>query len=265
MIHAWYEEGLISSDYISHSDIQISAGDVTDGSTGLWYHMSQIMSEHVAQSGDPSFNSCAIQDAVKNPGDKTQLGNYSDSRVERNSLSISGDCQNIELVAKWIDFAFSDQGSMIYSYGIEGEADTLDADGNPQFTALITDNPDGLGMITACNLYAIQTGVGYVDQNRFLSGYSEAALEAGDIWLKALDLDHLKIIPSAAKMSTEDSQIYAAHYANIATYAAENIAKFITGARNLEEFDTFAADIEAMDIESCTACWQNALDTYLAQ
>lgn len=265
MIHAWYEEGLISSDYISHSDIQISAGDVTDGSTGLWYHMSQIMSEHVAQSGDPSFNSCAIQDAVKNPGDKTQLGNYSDSRVERNSLSISGDCQNIELVAKWIDFAFSDQGSMIYSYGIEGETYTLDADGNPQFTALITDNPDGLGMITACNLYAIQTGVGYVDQNRFLSGYSEAALEAGDIWLKALDLDHLKIIPSAAKMSTEDSQIYAAHYANIATYAAENIAKFITGARNLEEFDTFAADIEAMDIESCTACWQNALDTYLAQ
>lgn len=265
MIHAWYEEGLISSDYISHSDIQISAGDVTDGSTGLWYHMSQIMSEHVAQSGDPSFNSCAIQDAVKNPGDKTQLGNYSDSRVERNSLSISGDCQNIELVAKWIDFAFSDQGSMIYSYGIEGETYTLDADGNPQFTALITDNPDGLGMITACNLYAIQTGVGYVDQNRFLSGYSEAALEAGDIWLKALDLDHLRIIPSAAKMSTEDSQIYAAHYANIATYAAENIAKFITGARNLEEFDTFAADIEAMDIESCTACWQNALDTYLAQ
>lgn len=265
MIHAWYEEGLISSDYISHSDIQISAGDVTDGSTGLWYHMSQIMSEHVAQSGDPSFNSCAIQDAVKNPGDKTQLGNYSDSRVERNSLSISGDCQNIELVAKWIDFAFSDQGSMIYSYGIEGETYTLDADGNPQFTALITDNPDGLGMITACNLYAIQTGVGYVDQNRFLSGYSEAALEAGDIWLKALDLDHLRIIPSAAKMSTEDSQIYAAHYANIATYAAENIAKFITGARNLEEFETFAADIEAMDIESCTACWQNALDTYLAQ
>lgn len=265
MIHAWYEEGLISSDYISHSDIQISAGDVTDGSTGLWYHMSQIMSEHVAQSGDPSFNSCAIQDAVKNPGDKTQLGNYSDSRVERNSLSISGDCQNIELVAKWIDFAFSDQGSMIYSYGIEGETYTLDADGNPQFTALITDNPDGLGMITACNLYAIQTGVGYVDQNRFLSGYSEAALEAGDICLKALDLDHLRIIPSAAKMSTEDSQIYAAHYANIATYAAENIAKFITGARNLEEFDTFAADIEAMDIESCTACWQNALDTYLAQ
>ena len=154
---------------------------------------------------------------------------------------------------------------MIYSYGIEGETYTLDADGNPHFTALITDNPDGLGMITACNLYAIQTGVGYLDQTRFYAGYSEAALEAGDIWMKALDIDHLKIIPSAAKMSTEDSQIYAAHYANIATYAAENIAKFITGARDLSEFDAFTADIEAMNIEECIACWQHALDTYLAQ
>ena len=265
MIHTWYEEGLISSDYISHSDVQISAGDVTDGSTGLWYHMSQIMSEHLSQASDPNFDSCAIQDAVKNPGDKTQLGNYSDSRVERNSLSISGSCENIEVVAKWIDFAFSDQGSMIYSYGIEGETYTLDADGTPHFTALITDNPDGLGMITACNLYAIQTGVGYLDQTRFQSGFSEAALEAGDIWMKALDIDHLKIIPSAAKMSTEDSQTYAAHYANIATYAAENIAKFITGARDLSEFDTFTADIEAMNIEECIACWQHAMDTYLAQ
>ena len=76
---------------------------------------------------------------------------------------------------------------MIYSYGIEGETYTLDADGTPHFTALITDNPDGLGMITACNLYAIQTGVGYLDQTRFQSGFSEAALEAGDIWMKALE------------------------------------------------------------------------------
>ena len=100
---------------------------------------------------------------------------------------------------------------------------------------------------------------------RFHSGYSEAALAAGDIWMKALDIDHLKIIPSAAKMSTEDSQIYAAHYANIATYAAENIAKFITGARDLSEFDAFTADIEAMNIEECIACWQHAMDTYLSQ
>lgn len=264
MICQWYKEGLITSDYINHSDIQVSAGDVTDGSTGLWYHMSQIMSEHVAQAADPNFDSCAIQDAVLNAGDKTQLGSYSDSRVGGNSLSISGECSNIEVVAKWIDFAFSEQGSMIYSYGIEGETYTIDAEGNPCFTELITDNEE-LGMITACNLYAIQVGVGYVDQDRFLSGYSEAALEAGDIWMKTLDTDNLKIIPSAVALSTEDSYTYASYYPDIATYAAENIAKFITGTRSLDEFDTFVSDIEDMGIDKCIECWQNAMDTYLAQ
>lgn len=264
MMNKWFSEGLISSDYVSHSDMQVGAGDVTDGSTGLWYHMSQIMSEHVAQSADPNFDSVAIADAVLTEDGKTYLANYSDSRVGGQSLSISATCENIEVVAKWVDFAFSEQGSMIYSYGVEGETYTIDANGNAQFTELITANEE-LGMITACNLYAIQIGVGYIDQDRFLAGYSPAALEAGDIWLQSLDMDNLMIMPSAATLSTEDSVTYAATYPDIATYAAENIAKFITGTRSLDEFDTFVADIEAMDLAACQQCWQNALDTYLAQ
>ena len=120
-------------------------------------------------------------------------------------------------------------------------------------------------MITACNLYAIQTGVGYLDQDRFLSGYSPAALEAGPIWLKAMDMENLMNMPSAVALSAEDSMIYASKYSDIATYAAENIAKFITGTRSLDEFDAFVKDIEDMDIAACVQCWQNALDSYLAK
>lgn len=265
MMHQWYDEGLFNSDYINHSDIQIGAGDVTDGSTGLWYHMSQIMSEHVAQSGDPAFDSVAIQDAVMKKGDRNRIGNYSDSRVEHNGgLAISAECSDIEIVAKWVDFAFSDTGSMIYSYGIEGETYTIDESGKPQFTDLIAHNEE-LGMITACNLYAIQVGVGYLDQDRFLSGYSEAALAAGDAWTRALDMDNLMIIPSAVTLSAEDSEVYATYYSDIATYAAENISRFIIGQRSLDEFDAFVSDIEDLGIDKCVQCWQNALDSYLAK
>ncbi len=86
MIHQWYEEGLISSDYLSNSDVQISAGDVTDGSTGLWYHMSQIMEEHMNSAIDEGFESAAIQDAVMEEGTRNRLGNYTGSTVESNSL-----------------------------------------------------------------------------------------------------------------------------------------------------------------------------------
>lgn len=265
MIHTWYDEGLISPDYLNHSDIQVSAGDVTDGSTGLWYHMSQIMSEHTASAIDEGFESVAIQDAVMNEGDLNRLGNYSGSTVESNSLSISATCENIETVAKWVDFAFSEQGSLIYSYGVEGETFEYDEEGNPGFTELIGNNPDGLGTIVACNLYAIQTGVGYLYEDRFNSTYPASALEAGDIWMSTIDVDNLISIPAAAQLSAMDAEIYAEKYSNILTYVGENIAKFITGARSLDEFDDYVQDIEAMGIAECVACWQNAVDTYLAQ
>lgn len=265
MMNQWYQEGLISSDYLQHSDIQVTAGDVTDGSTGLWYHMSQIMSEHMASAIDANFESIAIKDAVKNAGELNRLGNYSDSIVGSNSLSISATCQNIDVVAKWVDFAFSPQGSLIYSYGVEGETYNYDDAGNPVFTDLIANNPDGLGTITACNLYAIQTGIGYLYEDRFDSTYPAAALEAGQIWMETLDLDNMMTIPAAANLSALDAEIYAEGYSNILTYVSENIAKFITGARSLDEFDDYVADIEAMGIADCIQCWQNAVDAYLAQ
>lgn len=263
MIHTWYDEGLISPDYLSNSDVQVSAGDVTDGSTGLWYHMSQIMSEHTASAIDEGFESVAIQDAVMEEGQLNRLGNYTGSTVEANSLSISATCENIEVVAKWVDFAFSEEGSLIYSYGVEGETFTYNEDGQPEFTDLISNNPDGLGAIVACNLYAIQTGVGYLYEDRFNSTYPVEALEAGDIWLSTIDTDNLMSIPAAAQLTAEDAEIYAQQYSNILTYVGENIAKFITGARSLDEFDDYVADIEAMGIDTCVSCWQNAVDTYL--
>lgn len=265
MMNQWYEDGLISSDYLQHSDIQVTAGDVTDGSTGLWYHMSQIMSEHMASAIDEGFESIAIKDAVMKEGDLNRLGSYSDSTVGGNSLSISATCEQIDVVAKWVDFAFSEQGSLIYSYGVEGETYNYDSDGNPVFTDLIANNPDGLGTITACNLHAIQTGIGYLYEDRFDSTYPAAALEAGQIWMETLDLDNMMTIPAAANLSALDAEIYAEGYSNILTYVQENIAKFITGARSLDEFDAYVADIEAMGIADCVQCWQNAVDSYLAQ
>lgn len=262
MIHQWYSEGLISSDFISvTSPFQIAPADVTDGSVGLWYHMSQIMEEHVSQATQSGFESIAIKDAVMKPGDKTRLGNYSKNLVGMGGLAISADCSNIDVVAKWIDFFFSDEGSLIMSYGIEGETYYLDAQGKPHFSDLILNNPD-MGMIAASNVYAIQTGVGYIYEDRFMDGYTPAALAAGEIWMETLDKDNMMTIPESVKLSTEDSIAYASVYPDIATYTSENIAQFIVGARPLSEFDAFVSEIENLGIYECIKYWQNALDNY---
>ena len=57
---------------------------------------------------------------------------------------ISSECEHPEIVLKWIDYLFSDEGSRFASYGIEGKTYTLDKDQNPVFTDLILHNSDGL-------------------------------------------------------------------------------------------------------------------------
>ena len=57
---------------------------------------------------------------------------------------ISSGCEHPEIVLKWIDYLFSDEGSRFASYGTEGKTYTLDKDQNPVFTDLILHNSVGL-------------------------------------------------------------------------------------------------------------------------
>ncbi len=262
MLNQWYSEGLFNSDFVNNTNpMQITPEEVTDGSVGLWYHMSQIMEEHVSQAIDPDFDSIAIRDAVKEEGDKTTLANYTTSRVSGNCANISADCENVEVVAKWLDWFYSEQGSLISSYGVEGETYTIDENGDPHFTDLIVNNPE-MGMIVAANVYAMQTAVNWNYQDRWYDGYTPAALEAGDIWMEALDLENLATIPDAVILTGEDASTYSLVYADISTYVLENIPQFIMGTRSLDEFDAFVAQIEEMDIQTCIDCWQRAYDDY---
>ncbi len=264
MINQWYTEGLFNSDFVNNTNaLQISPEDVTDGSTGLWWHMSQIMEEHQSQAVQEDFESCAIADAVMEVGDKTHLSSYSTSIVSNIHLCFSADCDNIEVAAKWVDYFFTEEGSIVASYGVEGLTFDYDENGEPHFTDLIINNPDH-GMIVASNIYAIQNAVMYEYETRFYDGYSESAKEAGNIWMSTLDTDDMYTIPEAVQITGEDATTYSNVYADINTYALENIPKFIMGERSLDEFDDFVAQIEDLGIETCVQLWQKAYDAYKA-
>ena len=69
-----------------------------------------------------------------------------DRIIAKDPIYITTSCKNPELAAKWLDYQYSDEGCFLNWYGTEGESWTYGADGTPQFTELITNNPDGLPM-----------------------------------------------------------------------------------------------------------------------
>ena len=69
-------------------------------------------------------------------------------------------------------------------------------------------------------------------------------------------------IPSSMTMTDAENQEYVAMYTDIETLANENTVKFITGEKDLSEWDDFVAQLKQYGIERCIELQQAALDRY---
>lgn len=59
------------------------------------------------------------------------------------NVSISTNCENPEAVLHALDYLFTDEGAVFSSYGIEGLSYELNSEGKPEFTDIVSANPDG--------------------------------------------------------------------------------------------------------------------------
>ena len=61
----------------------------------------------------------------------------------------------------------------------------------------------------------------------------------------------------------EESEEYNRTVSDIATAAAEQSLRFVTGDRSLDEYDAFIEDLRAMGLDRLTELKQAAYDRYL--
>ena len=81
-----------------------------------------------------------------------------------------------------MDFFYSEKGSLIFSYGLEGETYTDNGDGTYSFTEMITNNPDW--PITFARLIYLDgcAGTGLYRSAAKDINLNEGSLEAEEIW-----------------------------------------------------------------------------------
>ena len=148
MMNKWYMEGLVDKDFFVKSGWRADAELITKGETGAWDDGLYMQEIYQQASGNPDFEMAALAPPVKNAGDQVHLGRYDFIVRPINSLAITTECDNPEAAVKWVDYLYSEEGSMLACYGIEGETYEM-VDGKPQLTDLILKNPDGLSALEA--------------------------------------------------------------------------------------------------------------------
>ena len=264
MVAEWYEKGWIYQDFMSEDfGMQGGAdiGMVTSGESSLWWSEKDYIQQYIEQATDEGFELAAIQDAVKNEGDVTHFGqtNYESLSTMSNCV-ITTACEYPEIAIQWMDYRYTEEGSVLANWGVEGVTFEYDDQGNKQYTDLIVNNPEGMTATLAQFRYMLQNTVCLTDVSAKDQGMTEQQLEAPVIWMT--DKDNSRGLPSTLTMTTEEADEYNSMAGDIITYAQENFLRYIIGDVPVSELSTFVETCREMGLEKCLEIKQASLDRY---
>lgn len=263
MLNRWYTEGLISSDFLSGScnpNDSNNLGDIYSGNTGIWYSEYQNLADYANSIDDDNVYIAALKDPTIQKGDKTHFGgSIALGSSNGFTTSISTQCENTELATKWCNFWFTEQGFLLATYGIEGESYTLDASGNPVFTELVTNNPNGLSQREAQSMYSLSQFPTLSKKSVDFLSLNDEQIAAIEVWDSSIDGAYL--MPDVS-LTPEESAEYASIMSDINTYASTTVDQMVIGEASLADWDAFTDTLRGMKIERCLEIYQAALDRY---
>lgn len=254
----WYAEGLIYQDFFSLNTSTYPA-NLSNGTFGISvidrgeFAATQLALEAV----DPNADLVGLKDARQNADEVLHI-QYIDQAVS-DGYSISTSCENVEVAAKYLDYLYTEEGSILAGYGVEGEGLTYDAEGNPQFSDMVLHN-DTYPCTPAMVLYATYGCPGIFDGSRYFGAYDERTMSAIELWGED-EQDWL--YPKNASLTVDESDRYTAILSEVRTYVQEMTLKYITGAESLDTWDTYVQSLVDMGIEEAISIKQTALDRYM--
>lgn len=260
MLHQWWDEGLIYSDFVSidPDDNYIDTGLVLSDKVGVWGGDITTLESMEKDATTAGFDISPFTCPVKNEGDIIHISSY--VQYNKGGASIATTCANVEAAAKWMDYLYTYDGYLLANYGIEGEALQYNEEGKPELTDLVlhaTDyiTPQGIVLFTKYG------GPGICDAQREYRDYTDDEWSILDVWNTNRDSDHMLTFDSI--LNADESSEQDAIMSDIETAAEEAILQFVIGDRDLSQWDDFVASLKAMNLDRAVEIQQIAWDRYV--
>ena len=265
-MNQWNKEGLLDPDMPTAQLDQVSA-KMTSGASGAslgWIGSRMGVWTTAAKETDPNYDLEAAPVPTLNKGETAKMGPMDNVVVNNGGAAITTRCKDIEAAARLLDWAYSDEGHMYYNFGTEGESYTME-NGEPVYTDLILNNPDGLPIAQAMSGYIRGNYNGpFVQDVRYAQQYytMDCQKKAQATWTVPEASEH--VLPPITPSSGE-SEEFSAIMNEINTYRDEMTLKFILGTESLDNFDKFVDTMNQMNLKRAIEIENSALDRYNAR
>jgi putative aldouronate transport system substrate-binding protein len=261
----WFDEGLLDQNAANIDGKTLDANMLSGKSgatvglagSGIGRWMSAM------QDKDPNYSLVPAPYPVLKKGDKAKFGHMDMPYTPSGSAAISSSCKNVELAARYLDFGYSEEGYMLYNFGIKGESYNI-VDGYPAYTDIILKNPElSIGHAMGQYIRANQNGP-FVQAREYIEQYYQLPQQkkALEVWM---DTDAAKYKIPMITPTTEESEEMAKIMNDINTLVDEWTNKFIMGVEPLSKFDEYIAQAKSMNIERAIEIQQSALERYASR
>ncbi len=184
------------------------------------------------------------------------------------NISISNNCQHPEIVVKAMDYLFTDEGALLSSYGIEGVSYELNAEGKPELTELVLNNPGGIPLRAALGYYCNPGLPGYMDLARSQNSWDEVQKGSYAVWEKAYTGSSQTVDVNALSLTQQEQDAISVYRSDMVTFATEWVNGVVFGTMELT--DGTIADFQAtmrdtMHIEDILKVYNDAYARFQAR
>lgn len=266
MMKDWYDSGLFHSNFFGETRfMSVEYSEIANYQLGMFGTAYTFMPVTEAVSGNPDFHLKAITCPVLNHGDKRNIDVSAgvNTRWETGLGCIFSTCKDPVLLAKWFDFFFTDEGSMLCSYGVEGGSYNLDENGKPVFVEYISNNPDHLAPIQAWGKWTADGIPHHYDWRRELNdSLVGSGAEAPTIWDS--NWVDTNTFPNVTR-TKDEADDYSSIMSDIETRVTESIVKFIIGTEDINSWDAFVESLYNMKLQDAIDIQQAAYDRFMAR
>lgn len=265
-MNKWYSEGLLYN-LFDKTTLNDQQERVVNNLAGAWKGSADNMNDvdsYLSQLKEkvPGAEFVAAP-WPKETADSTAFC-YSDiSSFDTDTTIITSNCKNREAAAFLLDYLYSEEGSSLLTWGIEGESYDV-VDGKKALKPEMTEMVDMYGsQVPAMYQYADNQIVRFPSFGQYseyiLSTKPESYINACKVWSQG----KLYKMPYACQLSVEQAKTVEDATAGMEEYIREMRTKFITGEEPLTGFDAYVDQLRLMGLDTLVQTWQECHDNYL--
>lgn len=263
-MNKWYMDGLLDKNF-AMTDKKAQDSNILNGKSGATYAPGGgSMGPWIinGQEKEAGFDLSAAKFPVLNKGDMiNHAGTTYEFTASNGMAAITAQCKDVETAARYLDYAYGEEGHMFYNFGTENVSYTME-EGYPKYTGLIMDNPDKLSVAQAMTKYSRgNTNGPFIQDVRYIEQYYQLPQQKQALaaWT---DQDSQGTLLPPTSFTEQESAEYIKIMADITTYVDEMTTKFIMGTASLTDYDKYLEQLKNMEVDRAIEINQQALDRY---